>query len=416
MELEKKRFSGIKMVVLAAIYGFSAIGGLSAYAAVYGYLPDYVGATMVQISLCASVLSAVAAVLSFVTDKVILKIGPKMCMVTGGVCMMVYGALAASFKSLYVLYVAFGFLGVIMSIGGVTAISDLIVKWFGKKSPTYISFCIGVACVGGGISEGIAGVLLEAFGMRAVFLEFIVFGVIAVISALMLTNAPEDIGQKQYGDGTEEAAAKQGAKTAAAKAAKPKKSIYSNPAVWLFLVAVAMGRFIILPISYYATVYFPEYGMSVTGAGMVIMFFGIASGLFNMIGGKIMEKIGVRAYIYMSLIFSVGIYLFSFLYEKQPIVIVAVMVVICYAIGAVCLNLGPISAPVIFGTEVSTDIISKSVGLTMAGNIMCPIIIAWFLTIGGYSAAWGLAIGATVVALVLYTGMFICMKGRNSNS
>lgn len=406
--------SAKRMAVLTAIYIFFSMGGTAAFVSVFGYLPDYVGASLVQVSLSSSLNAIASALLSFVAASVFKKVGLRMCMLFSGAALIAYGLLIGLFPNLYVLYGAFLLAGVITAFAGIACASNLMVNWFGEKCTPYISMCVGASLIGCGVMQGLAGFIMASFGVSAVFVGLCgSCGIIAFVTALFIKNSPQVV--------TKENGSSDISKESQVTETEPvtvsmtgKNSVYKNPAVWFFFLATLVATFMVSPILTYLTLYFPQYGMSMSGASLLIMIMGFATGAFNLVGGKILEKIGVKAYTFIVIACMAVVYVFAHIYASQPSTWVIVLMVICYAVGCTCLNISAIIAPQIFGMEASSEVTTKSMGFMFAGNILCPIVIASLVTNVGFSGTWLFAGAAAGVAAILYTAVFSITKKRNA--
>ena len=117
------------------------------------------------------------------------------------------------------------------------------------------------------------GNLYENFGMEASF-------VFCSASALIVTIIAFFIKEEKVVVTEAEAEAQ-----AVPKAASQSKSLidlYKSPVFWLILLATFLGNAVLRPLLSYSSIYFPNYGLSISTTATVVSLLGLASGSFNM--------------------------------------------------------------------------------------------------------------------------------------
>ena len=387
---------------LCVAYLFFIMCASAGFVSVFGYLPEYVGGSLMQVSGANSVMSVLMALTAAVAAVLFKKIGTKVCMIAGGIGMIVFSVMLSFMPNVPSLYIAYAIAGIVQSIAGMTCVSEVLVKTYGAESGKYITVCVGSLLVACGASQGLAGILYDNVGMQSVFMLGSMIPAVAATVLAVFIKTPKN---------TEEIAvdANPTGETVEVK----KVNVYSNPAVWLFWLATAILVGVLLPILMYATVYFPQYGMSISGAATLVSILGFATGAFNLfLSAKVLGKLGIKKYVFLVLICCAIVPAIALLYAKVPSMLVIVLMVVFYAVGCTISQLHAVVSPMVFGLNASSEVMTKAAAFQGAGNIIWPLLFAKVITSGGMVPAFIIAIVATVIGLVLYALAFVIMNGK----
>lgn len=395
-------------IVICALYTFFIFASFAVYVSIFGFLPEYVGSDLVTVSGSQSVFAAVMTIANLVAASIFKKMGSKYCMIFSGVLMLVYGGILGFLPSVTTLYLAFAIQGIVFSFGGLTSMGDYLVCEYGADAGKYMSVIVGTSLIAQGATQGLAGVLYEKLGMTAVFrYQVIGAAVIAIVFALMLKN------NKPVSAAAEDPAAEKQTKASASAV-----SVFKMPSAWIFWIITAISGGVIIPVLMYATVYFPSFGqMSISGASTLVLVLGLATGVYNLvINGKVLQKIGVKALCVLIFVCAVGINVMAIVYAGVPNMAVIALIVVFYAIGCTSSSLYAIVSPIIFGPELSTQVMTKAAAFLGLGNIALPVIFASIITNSGMKAAFILAIALSVICAVLFFVLFATMKKNSAEN
>lgn len=326
-------------------------------------------------------------------------IGARNSIIISAGIMALYGVCIGLFPSIWVLYVMFALAGIVGSIGLILPASDILVQEYGEDASKYVSYCVGGLMLGYGVGQGGAGIIYDNLGMRPVFLVYVVIAAVcaAVCAFTIKGGAPVAATTAEADDQRPQATQGSGG-----------RSIFANPAAWLFWLITAATAGIVLPVLNYGTLYFPEHGtLSIAATDTIISTLGISNGAYNIfVNARVMEKLGPKTTAIIIFAACAGISAFAILYAGIPAMWVLVLMVVCYAVGATSVNLHAVLAPVIFGVDDSTEAMTKASSFSGLGNIVFPTVFASIATARGVGILFPIAVGISVVCLVGYLVLF----------
>ncbi len=398
-----KKISKIRFV-FCVVYCIGLFIVCGSYPAVFAYIPEYVGGTLVEVSTSTSIQSVMMAVGGVVAATCYKRLGIKLSMILSGVAALVYAVLLGLMPSVLFCHVAFAVLGAVWGIGGIACVGNLLGRLFGSESGKYMPICVGTGMLTSGVAQGVAGFLFENFGIKLVFLiECGVGAVIMLIMALLISVPKEEtaVEEQSVGGQADESTAK-------------KPNVYVNPAVWLFWIGTIVVTIALAPILTYVTAYLPECGMTVSTAATVMSMLGIGNGIFNLlICGKLMQKMNIKAFVLFESVCFVGAAGMFLVYGQFQSVIVIAAIVLLYAVGCSASSLFLIASPVIFDMETSAQVMTKGTTCQAIGNMVAPILVALFVTSYGYASAYVVAVVGAAIALVLHY-LAVCMAKKSA--
>ena len=275
----------------------------------------------------ANFVGYLAAVL--VAGRVAGRFGPR-ALVAGSLLLvaasMALVSRAGSFLPLLLLYVLTG----IGSGGANVPVMGLIARWFLSSARGRAA---GFATIGSGFAIVVSGQLIPwinaregAGGWRTSWLVLsAAVAVVALLSALLLRNQPEEKGLRAYGTDLPR-------EPRAAPAAAPARPYHRSPAVWLLAFLYAMfGATYSIYVTFIVTSMVRERGFSEGTAGIFWSAIGLLSLLSGPVPGWISDRFGRRAG--LSLVFSLQLaaYLLAGLHLPRPFLYLSVA---CFGVVA----------------------------------------------------------------------------------
>lgn len=412
----KQKSSAIKMSVISCVYMFFTVAMLAVFVIPYGLLPEYFGVNFTLLGLGVTGCSIVSIIGLYIAPKVLQKIKTKGCMMLGALLIFLYGLDMAFVRNFIGLFISFALLGGVCAFSMYVMNTDFIMKWFAEKQATVISIGIGTGLVGTGVLQFLAGQLLGTLGVKNLFLLFST--VVAVIDfgcALLVKNTPEDIGEQPYGAKdnvkTEENVVKEQEK-------EPQKiaqntNVYKSPVFWFFICAMVFGGGIqISMVTSYMTSYFPLLGMDIALASTLVSLMGLLAGGANMIGGRVMEKIGMKPYVTILMIMASVSNFLMYLYGGIQNVIILVAIVVSYAIAYVGFSVCNVLVGPLFGsqaTEVNSKLLMVTYGISLVSGTLFGAIVDHF----GFRTLYMITSTFGIIAMVFYLCAFAAAKKQN---
>lgn len=399
--MEKRKFMGYKIAISAALYMF-AMGGLSAtFSVVYAFLPEHFNVSLTQLAAGGSVGVFSAMIFGMFASIVIDKLGARLCMFLGAVIMFAYSMFTAYMRSFWGVVCSFLCIGAMLAFANQGTVTALLIPWFIEKRATIISTCVAANMFGIFIYQLIGGQIVEKFGLTKLYIIFggVTCAVLAVCS-LLVRNRPEEVGQTALGAEN----AKKGAETSADKNTEcvSKKVLYKNPVFWLMVIASILVGSAVSQTGTYMTIYFPQYGMQYGTAAMLVSLCGLASGFCTMANGRIMEKLGIRKFIFLLMSGAVICNLLTAFYSKNQSLLVIIFIVLFYSLGFSAAYITNILVTPLFGEALSTEANTKLLAIMQGGNALIVPIYAKLFETFSFSSVYLIIAGVNCVTIILY--------------
>ncbi len=319
------------MALLCFIFIFINMGTLNSLGVFMPSLVKETGYTTAQISLMFTFAGVGAALTGMtITPHALKKIGEKNCMLCT-VMLTACHLLIYSFTSqLAVLYLGALIAGIAIGIGLYAACSAIIGNWFIKNRLTVLSIISAGSGTGSAFINMFSGQSIVAIGYRSTY-RILAIMVIAVglVIYFLIKNKPEDIGQNALQDDV--MAEMQGDK-AEADGITIKEAL-KGPSFYMLFAAAVLGSVAWTGINMYLiTLISSNYGMPVNVATRYDALLRICVVVFLLVGGRIVEKIGIRAYVlFVGICMSVGITIIVLTGSSLigiPVLLAAVMIMI----------------------------------------------------------------------------------------
>ncbi len=397
---KNKKYAKYIVVTLCALFIFFLKGGYQAQYAVYGYIPEMAGITILQLGTAESIFAITGVVLSVFAASLYKKFSPKVFMLGAPFLIVAFGLLLGSGKGLMTTYLGFVLSSIACSIGAIMAISTVLISWFGKEATPWISICIGFQSIGGGIFQKIAGNLYVSTGINSIFTLLIPsLEILALLCAFLIKVKPDEIVEETQNQETEQTENKVGSL----------KDFLSDSTALLFLGASFLAYFNTCVIGTYFTAYFSSFGtFDVAQAATWFSALTILTGLWSVFGVKfILSKLSIKTYsflLYGCVIISCGL---SLLYPKMPNNLLLVIIVITGAICTTCFTYYAVVAPQLF-PNTAVEAITKGEAANRLGGIIGPTLRSLIIASSfGIAGGFVMSIVAAVISLAIYAILFI---------
>lgn len=404
--MKKSKFSGYRVAVGAALYFFCILGIGSMVSVVYAMLPEHFGVTFTQLATGMSLCSVIGFFGGMVAVKVIQKLTPRGCMVLGGVLALCYALCSAFIKSYFGFMLAEFFFGLAAAFCFHGVISELIIRWFVKDCATIISLVISAGTFGGAAYQFIAGQIVDKLGVSKLYVVFGLFTfAVCVLSALLLVrNRPEELGQTALG--AEEAAASANAveaSGAAASSAGSQISLYKKSSFWILLLAGFLGYECIGMVGTYTTTFLPIGGtISFATAATFVSIMTLVGGVAGTFGGKLLDKLGLKAYIMIVFLSAAVCNLGFVLFGVTQSVAALGVILLGYALGYAYSYISNLITVPLFGVEQATSANTKMLAMVYAGQMVLAPVNARIMELFGFHAAYIIMAACSILVMVLY--------------
>lgn len=335
------------------------------------------------------------------TGWLVKKIGAKMTMVAGGVIVV-----AASLVMAMVNVGTVGYLiifGVLLSVStlmvGQIATQSTVGLWFTQYRGRAMTITMSIGRIGAFVTPLIVGALMAAGGWAFGYYAMAVYGVVAIILALIfIKNKPEDIGEVPDGGAIAEAG-----EAAAAAPAKPSR-VYKNqesvtlkeairrPAFYLIVLALSAGFYAFSNNAGCAVAHFTTQGFDPAVIAVGVSILGICMLLGVLLAGAISDFVEpLRLMGGLGIFTAIGVLIAAFVHETWAIFAYYILVGLTF--GGIS-NLVPTAVANFWGR----DNFSTILGTTMM--------------IGGFITSWAGTIGGAVFESTgAYTNAFILAGG-----
>lgn len=278
--------------------------------------------------------------------------------------------------------------------------------WFPKK----VGLAIGVmGCtqgLGGMLFSSIGGALIGSHGWRFTTWIWVLVCVIAApITALIMRDTPEEVGQKA--PGTEDVAVA-GGSAATELTGMSRVEALKSPAFWLCALAIAVGSFA-CNVHSFINPYCLSVGMSSALSGFISGL--IQAGVFcnKLLLGWICDKFGAKV---GALYYTIGGMLcFTIILLSQGAT--ALVALGCFLIGPLyaSANLyGPILVKYMFGQKDFSNIWALTVMIFCTSGALGSTLWGLILEVIDYSGAFKIAIALVALVLLMLLSVFSMRK------
>jgi len=360
--------------------------------------------TATQLGLAMSIVGVVGAASSFLTAWLIHRIGIRWTLTIGlGILLICFlllgGALVTSLAGFIVVF------GISAGLGSgmfFVSIQNLIAAWFIKRRGTAMSIMITGSGLGGLVAAvAISRILIATSSWRAVFFVFAACALVAgILVPVFVRNKPADVGQLP--DGGETGATVRTRRTYQTEVHWRVRDVFSTPAYWLIVVAIAVTQGIAVPVILgFQGMAMASLHIPLATVGFIVGGLGICMVAGNLIAGPICDRMDAR-YVFGAVMALMIIGLGSFaLLIPARIAYAPIVYVVLFGIGSGSTYvLVPLLLANYFGVK------NYAIFAAMAGAFVAFVLI-FFSTLTGciydttwiYNDAWYLIMGLLGVAI-----------------
>lgn len=412
----KEPFSGNRVVAGCMIYLFLVLGVINIMGVSFSVWPEYYGVEAASVMSTMSISTGLGIVGAFFLGAVYRKITPRRAMIIGALLVFAMGAVLQVPKLPFLcLFMVLEALTATFCIH--TAASAICVRWFVKDVSSKIGLCVMSGVIGGAVFVLLSGFFVPLLGIAKWWLvACLVSGVGALFCAVVLVrDTPEALGQLPYGYDPQAAAVQE---AAAVQGGSTTKQLFQNPAFWVIGLAILLGGFVVVLFSSYTTAFLTSCGVPLTVASGIYSVILFAGGVLSFVSGKIIDKIGVKAFVVMIFLSGiVGCLAFAHCGSVTPGVGMYVVLCLCCAMNYPMMMIANfISAP-LFGRALSDDAMGKLTTFMSMSSCLLNVVFARLLGAMGYVPVYRIWAVVTAVAFVIFlAGLAMGEKRRKKET
>lgn len=367
-----KKFSGGKIVAGCVIYIFCMMGFLGVFTTGYALYPETYNISISTMGVLTTVITIAGLVASLAYMPASRALKPKGLLYLGIAAVLCYGLFADFLVNMIGLTATFIISGILNSLATYTVLTEILSNWYIEKRAQKISMMMSASMIGMAVYQFLGGFVFSAFGLTKGWLVIsIVTAVILLLDVkfLILADAPSKIGETPYGE--EQTDPAQAAVEAAdgKETSTSRKSLYSNPAFWLALLARLLSCGSVGYIATYATTYFTKGGMSLSTAAGLLSVMSLAAAAFMYISGTVLEKLRVKNFVLILCVAAIVSNLGMVAYGAAPSILILAVIIITYGVGYSLVTFNNLVCGLLFDEEDAANANSKMFAVLMGGNI-----------------------------------------------
>jgi MFS family permease len=389
--MAKAKFSGYWMALWAGIICMVSLG--FGYLTLSLYLPVLctelqVGSSVMSVMF--AVLAAVSMAASFLSGKIIQKIGLKKLIMIGCLSLLVGYAVMYFASNIIMVYLSAAFIGIALSWCGVICVGTVVPNWFIEKRGLILGLVMAASGVGGFIGNPIVSYLMNTSGWRTACL--VTLGIMAVLlipSMLAIKGRPEDLNQKPLGYDPSPK------KEQAAAAGPEFKNAVGSPAfIFLCLTLLAFGMYV-SGVNPHVAGIVTEKGFNIVFSGTALALISVTNTLGSILIGVINDKAGIRAVMTWMAVCGLAAMITLFISSSQPGIIIFALVfgLVMPASG----SLVPMLTVSLFGMKSFSQLLGITNGIIGLVGIFSAVIIGIIHDVSGSYNTAVLVVGALLV-------------------
>ena len=247
-----------------------------------------------------SCMTAMGFILMQFSGKFIVKRGARLSGLIALLGVAVGFVIMAFAPNVYVVWVAYLFLGFNSAFGQTNVTAAIVRKWIDPAyQGRYLGMVMAAASVGGAIWPALGGVLFTALGLSSSFLILVpCFMVPALIGLWLIKDDPASCGIEPLGYDPEQHEA-----MAAAMAARPKADpnfkMFKEPSFWLCVAGMFLTVILTSQLTLMSTA-LQMAGMTAATASSIVSITSLASLFVNLFSGWLFEKGGLKGFVVYS--------------------------------------------------------------------------------------------------------------------
>lgn len=417
----KRNLRGTGVVIGCCLQAALALGFSCAYISAYSLLPEAYGISFTFLGTLASVMSFVGFIAVFTSASVIKKIKPRGAIMATWLIIMSYGIFVKFIPNSTGLMLAMSIGGLLTGWSGLYLTNEIIAAWFVEKRATMLGIVNGAVALGVSAYFALGGWVFGKFGIQNGFFV-LAAGTVVVLAVngvtLLRYPKPEMVGL--YPDGKTEALVIPNAETATeermAVPTADKFALYKNPGFWIFVVLSVLAGVYVSYVQSYCTIYLTEGGIEYSLAATILSVLGMLSGIYVMFSGRLLEKIGIKPYIFASFVCALLADLCVVVFLKMPSIGLVAVLIVTYTFGyAACMSTTYlIYNPQIVKPENAFNVNSKSGAVLLMGNIVLQPAFGAIKDNCGTGVVFAVCAGSTVLGIIMLTILFRFIEQRGA--
>jgi MFS family permease len=359
-----------------------------------------------------SIKSAESGLLSPVSGYLVDRFGPRRLAFTGVIVLSGGLALMSTVHSLWLFYLSSVVIALGQSLGGYTAFSIAIVRWFSRNRGKAIGLMNGGNGVGFFMAPLVA-LLVTALGWRDTLLVLsAVYLVVGLLLAAPLRARPEPYGYLPDGDRPD--GAETGEADASSHPARPRfagadpgvtvAEVFRIPAFYLMILAYGSGVALMSASVVFQIPHLENSGFSLKGIGLFLAVYGGLQVTLRFGVGWLGDSIGRRR-IYLASFLALGLGSVAFANVSPDRIWLLGLYAVIFGFGQAGFAMGATTLIAdYFGTRRFGTIRGLTQSLAMPASVLTPILIGRsFDVFGDYHLAF-LVLGAVSATGILWVG------------
>lgn len=395
--MKERKFYGPVIILSCLIILFFGNGATATFGVFMQPIVEETGQSVSAISLMASFATGFAFLGNLFVGKALEKLGPKWCFVLGSLIFPVHFLLYSVAHSIVLFYLASSLcgLGLAMCVAPATV---LVKNWYVERRATMIGLVISGMGMGGVVMNPMAGYFQKLFGWRAAYqyMALIIAAIIIIFGVFFVKSSPEEIGQKPFGQGSQDGTPKtENAEGADYKTAKKSMSY------WLLFAGIMLCGCGVSMFNIYTPSLLTFRGISSTTAANFMGVFTLIGGIGIIVSGWITDKAGTKIFfLYTCLSFIVGCMVL--LLGPAQNVAVGIGIVIT-ALSYPLVSNAPANAVMEAYGPKDYDLLIGAItgGMQLGGALIQPIVGSLFDRTGSYLPGYFTAVAAALIGLIL---------------
>lgn len=396
-----KRGRPVMAAVGCALILMTGFGAMSVYNAMAPLLQAGMSTTLSGYSFGPMIATIAAFVGSLIGARVIDRIGTRVCMLLGTLCIGVALVLSGLATEPWLWYVANLFNGFTLAFGAQAAAAGVIAEFYGDRAPSVFGVVVGVMAFLLAGEVALESALLAQFDYRTVLYIFAAVSVaIGLFANLVLIGPRGKAGVR----------GEEGGATQVDLEARSDENVEGvtlsealrSPVLYLFFLAMFAAAFPYQGYSAYGAYYFTNGGLSASVSAALLSAYALFTALLSLGAGVASRKFGASATaVVVFVFFAIGIAL-TIWWGSNGIFPIVVAGVFFGAFSGLVQTLPALFTPQIFGMRDYTAINAVGISGMHCGSAVVFIVLATIMDTFGYDAGFWLLAVAGIVAMALF--------------
>lgn len=409
--MDEKTFSGNRVVLGCALFIAVSLGNVGVYMTSIAQLPGIYGVSITALGAIGMTMTLTAMVCSIFLIPIKNKLTSKGCLYLGGAAVFAHGWIVYLVHGQIMgLFVSLAVCGLLSGLAGYAVVNDIVARWFIEKRAAKTGLVLGAALFGMAFYQFLAGQLFARTDYYTAILGISLANaalMCLITRFLILAGAPEEVGQKPYG----QMAASGNA--AAVNAVRPDNapSLGYNPAFWLLITASVLSAGNTNYVQSYATMFFTRCGMSIDLAAMVLSLMSACAGLFAFVSGRALERMKPAVFVLFTGGAVLGANLGMALYSHIPALPFIFLIVACYGVGATLATIMNLIGGYLFPPQQVTSVTAKCFAAYSGTNLVLQPISAAIVERWGFDILYLFVAGTCALGILCYlAAVFIAFR------